>query len=79
MVDPTLLQWLVPVATVAAAWGGTRQALNGTRERVRGIDDKLDRFIVKEFDRHTDTLERVARVETKVNSLRCYTCDPGEM
>ena len=60
--NPELLQWMLPVATVAAAWGGTRQALNGTRERVKSIDRKLD----VQMEKQAGLAERVAIVETKV-------------
>jgi hypothetical protein len=57
------VQWIVPVAAAAAAWGGTRQALNGTRERVKGIDRKLD----LQMEKQSIITERLASVETKVN------------
>lgn len=57
-------QWLVPLLAAAAAWGGSRQALNGTRERVKGIDEKLDKHITTV---HTDIASRLAVVETKID------------
>lgn len=64
-----LVQWLVPVATIAAAWGGTRQALNGTRERVQSIESKLDQHITWESDKHTEVAERLKAVEVKVEQV----------
>jgi len=62
----TIVQWAVPALTIAAAYGGTRQALNGTREKVKSIDTKMDHL--------TDTQqkhgERLAVVETKVDALK---------
>jgi hypothetical protein len=59
------VQWIVPVAAAAAAWGGTRQALNGTRERVKSIDSKLDIQIEKQ----AVVSERLAIVETKIEEI----------
>lgn len=63
------VQWIIPVATVAAAWGGTRQALNGTKERVKSIDEKMDSHIQTSQSKHETLVERIAVVETKVDTL----------
>jgi hypothetical protein len=68
--NPDLLQWLVPVATVAAAWGGTRQALNGTRERVKDIDRKLDDHVAWEAEKYSGLTERIVAVEVKVEQYK---------
>ena len=68
-IDPTVIQFLLPVAAAAAAWGGSRQALNGTRERVKSIDEKLEKHITQV---HTDIAQRLAVVEVKVDSQREY-------
>lgn len=62
-----MVQIAVPVATVAAAWGGTRQALNGTRERSVRIEDKLDGHISGSEVKHTAVCERLTAVETKLD------------
>ena len=62
-----MIQIAVPVATVAAAWGGTRQALNGTRERSVRIEDKLDGYIADSATKHTAISERLTAVETKLD------------
>jgi hypothetical protein len=59
------VQWIVPVAAAAAAWGGTRQALNGTRERVKSIDSKLD----IQMEKQAVVSERLAIVETKIEEI----------
>ncbi len=59
-----------PVVTGALAWGGTRQALNGTRERVKDIGTVLDNHITEGSRQHTELCERVAVVETKVDNLK---------
>ena len=57
-------EWILPLLAAAAAWGGSRQALNGTRERVRSIDEKLDTHIQQV---HTDIAQRLAVVEVKID------------
>ncbi len=61
------MQIAVPVATAAAAWGGTRQALNGTRERSVRIEDKLDGHITDSGAKHIAVVERLTAVETKLD------------
>ena len=68
--NPELLQWMIPVATVAAAWGGSRQALNGTRERVRSIETKIDSHTIQTASNFLDITTRVAVVETKVDDIK---------
>lgn len=75
MMNPDLVQWLVPVATIAAAWGGTRQALNGTRalvketrEEVKGISRNLNDHVVWEADKYSQLTERVVAVEVKLDT-----------
>ena len=57
---PSTLMIAGPTALVAlgAAWGGAKVALNGTRERVRHLE---------ESDR--DVHDRLARMETKIDIL----------
>lgn len=50
------------VVAGAAAYGGTKQALNGTRERVKTLEN--------DFKAHkTDTTDRMARMETKIDYI----------
>ena len=71
--DPSTVQWLQVLAPVvvagAAAWGGTRQALNGTRERVRAIDSKLDKHIEDDQEVQIKMVEGLAKVDTKLDSF----------
>ena len=46
------------LATGGVAWGSVRQALNGTRERVKRIESE-----------HDDHKDRLARIETKIDIL----------
>lgn len=60
-----------PIATVAAALGGTKVALNGTRERVKDIDKNLNIYIKENNQTHADLLQRLSVTETKIDDLRC--------
>jgi hypothetical protein len=66
----TVIQWALPALTVAAAYGGTRQALNGTREKVKDIKTTLDEHIIDGNIKHESMVQRVAIVETKVDALK---------
>lgn len=51
--------------TIGGAYGGTRAALNGTRERVKEL--------ARELDTHKDeTIDRLARIETKLDFIKEY-------
>lgn len=51
--------WLI---AAGAAYGGTRQALGNTLERVRTLET--------DFKAHkTDTVDRMARMETKIDFI----------
>ena len=63
-------EWILPVLAAAAAWGGSRQALNGTRERVKTIDEKLDTHVQQTASNFASITERLAVVETKVDDLK---------
>ena len=60
-----ILQVAGPTAlvTAGAAWGAAKQALNGTRERVKVIEDRVTRS----EDRDRDVLQRVAGIEAKID------------
>lgn len=69
MVDPQIaISVLTGVATVAAAWGGTKVALNGTRDRVKNVE--IDMVTHKELNakQHIETVERLTRIETKLDT-----------
>lgn len=65
-----IVTWLGPTLIAgAAAWGGTRQALNGTRERVRNIETKLDTHISDDHEVQTKMVEGLTRVDQKLDSF----------
>lgn len=67
--DPMLISLMTVVATVAAAFGGVKVALNGTVKRVNSIDEKLTQHIRDEVVIETQVAERLVRVETKIDAL----------
>jgi hypothetical protein len=56
--------------TIGGAYGGTRVALNGTRERVKEIKED-HAVLAKKVDHvQTEITDRLARIETKLDMLR---------
>jgi hypothetical protein len=53
-----------------AAWGGSKVALNGTRLKVKEIDAKLEQHIKDDSDIQTQVVDRLARIETKLDFLK---------
>ena len=64
--DASFLEWAIPVATVASAWGGVKVALNGTKQKVQDIHDELKHHIHDEDKQQKEIIERLTRVETKL-------------
>lgn len=61
-----LLKLIAPyVVAGAAAWGGVKVGLNGTKERVTRLEGRLDQ---QSHDYHT-IVEAVARLETKMDLI----------
>ena len=63
-----IIKIATPLLALGGAWGGTRVALNGTRERVKNLEASE-----KEQDKKLQTLgEGMVRVETKQDMLIEY-------
>ena len=69
--------YLVGPAIVAgaAAWGGSKAALNGTRERVSRLDIRFEDHLKEDFDVHTKMLVGLERMDQKLDSFIEYTKD----
>jgi len=69
--DPITLSLLGTVAGAVfaggAAWGGAKKALNGSRERIKIIDSKLDAHIHVTNLSRLEMTDRLARIETRIN------------
>ena len=66
--DPALAYTLIAgIFSGGAAWGGSRVALNGTRERVKNMDAKLDTHIAEDGKVQTALLTGMTRIETKLD------------
>lgn len=50
------------LVAIGGAWGGAKVALNGTRHRVKTVEQELSSL-------KSDTVDRLARVETKIDIL----------
>lgn len=67
--DPQIaISVLTGVATVAAAWGGTKVALNGTRDRVKNVEHDMVQHKSMNQKQHIETVERLTRIETKLDT-----------
>ena len=64
-----MLQGAGGVATIGMAYGAVKTALNGTKERVREIDGKLEKQIRLSNVRHEELIQRSTSVETKLDML----------
>lgn len=51
------------------AWGATKSALNGTRQRVQEIHETVIKHITDEHNADQKTHERIASVEAKVDLI----------
>jgi hypothetical protein len=63
----TMIQIGTIIAAGGAAWGGVRQAMNGTRESVTEIKSDLKGHIKDANTKHTQVCERLTAVETKLD------------
>jgi alkylation response protein AidB-like acyl-CoA dehydrogenase len=54
------------VAAAAGSYGGVKQALNGTRERVQNLEQNAAIHEAKDQGRHEEVIDRLARIETKL-------------
>lgn len=69
-IDPKLaLSAIGIIGTLGAAWGGARVALNGTRERVKQLSKDLKDHIEHDHTVQLETVDRLARIETKLDRV----------
>lgn len=65
-----LLQAGTVLVAGGAAWGGVKHALNGTRESVRSLHDKLDKHIDADNAVQTKMLEGLATLTERSQKPR---------
>ena len=58
-----------PLLAIGGAWGGAKVALNGTRERVKQMDSKLEKHMDEDEAMQREMIDRAARMETKIDIL----------
>ena len=63
-------QGIGAVAAAGAAYGGVKQALNGTVKKVEGIDEKMDQHISETRVHREETVQRLTAVETEVAHVK---------
>lgn len=59
--DPS---WFIPLLTFAGAIGGAKVALNGTKERVKNMDEKIDAGFAKQAEKLDKHIEQDNNVQT---------------
>lgn len=66
--DPITLAVSVGTAVAAAAgsYGASKATLNGTKERVERIEQKIDKHIDNSQTTTMEVSERLTRIETKI-------------
>jgi len=58
-----------PLLAIGGAWGGAKVALNGTRERVKEVQNRLDVHMTEDEKVQREMIDRSARIETKIDIL----------
>lgn len=69
-IDPWMLSAGSALLAVGGAWGGAKAALNGSRERIRHIEEALEAHVDRDDQVQRDLLDRSARVETSLSHLQ---------
>ena len=64
--SPDIWNVLIPVATVAAAYGGVKTGLNGTKENIRVLTQTI-RLQSSKIDTHS---ERITSVEVETKNIK---------
>jgi hypothetical protein len=59
----------VPFLAFGAAWGGAKVTMNGIKERVSEVRDDVDEIEQTQQEQHSVTIDRLARLETKIDIL----------
>lgn len=67
VVDPYVISVASAVFAGGMAWGGARRALNGSRERIKVIETKLDRHMAETVITRVEVGERLARIEARID------------
>lgn len=70
MIDFDLIPMLTIVGSLGAAWGGASVALTGAKARIKETSAELVKHIDKDAEVHTTMIDRLARIETKLDALR---------
>ena len=60
-----MIKWAIPFLAVGGAYGGAKQAINGTKHRV----DKLEEVADRAQEKYTGVKTQLASVETKIDIL----------
>jgi len=59
----------IPLLAIGGAWGGAKAAMNGTRERVKNLEGNVSKLEGVVEEHKEETIDRLARIETKIDVL----------
>lgn len=65
----TVIAAATVVGSLGAAWGGSRVALNGTRERVKKLAADFEQHTAQDASAQLQAVQRLVSVETKVDLI----------
>lgn len=67
--EPWMISTAAGLLTIGGAYGGTKAALNGTRERVKALATDFEKHANADDIVQRDISDRMARMETKIDLL----------
>ena len=63
------IKMATPLLAIGGAWGGAKVALNGTRARVKEMQNDLKDHMKEDESVQREMIDRAARMETKIDIL----------
>jgi hypothetical protein len=64
-----MLPWITVVGSAGAAWGGVQVSVSATKTKVTDAVKALARHEEKDSVIHIEMVDRLARIETKLDAL----------
>ena len=65
-----MLPWLTIVGSAGAAWGSVQISVSTSKAKIKETADELARHAREDADLHLDVVDRLARIETKIDQLK---------
>lgn len=64
-----MIKVAIPLLAIGGAWGGAKVALNGTRDRVKSLEEGVSDLEGTVEEHKEEAIDRLARIETKIDIL----------